>query len=97
MRPGAAARTFTPVPILEPNMHPATSLRQPPHAHAPTRLSAAVATLATLTFLATLGVPVVTGFPFGHTLTRNAALPFASQVRLDADNAALYLLEPVAV
>jgi len=47
--------------------------------------------------LATLGVPVVTGFPFGHKLTRNAALPFASQVRLDADNAALYCLEPVAL
>lgn len=47
--------------------------------------------------LGTLGVPVVTGFPFGHQLTRNAALPFGSRVRLDADNAALYLLEPVAV
>lgn len=47
--------------------------------------------------LTTLGVPVVTGFPFGHALTRNAALPFGSQVRLDADNAALYLLEPVAM
>ena len=34
---------------------------------------------------------------FGHQLTRNAALPFGSRVRLDADNAALYLLEPVAV
>jgi muramoyltetrapeptide carboxypeptidase len=47
--------------------------------------------------LGLLGVPVVTGFPFGHLLTRNAALPFGSLVRLDADNAALYLLEPVAI
>jgi muramoyltetrapeptide carboxypeptidase len=45
--------------------------------------------------LATLGVPVVTGLPFGHLLTRNAALPFGARVRLDADNAALYMLEPV--
>lgn len=47
--------------------------------------------------LGLLGVPVVTGFPFGHLLTRNAALPFGSRVRLHADNAALYLLEPVAL
>lgn len=45
--------------------------------------------------LATLGVPVVTGLEFGHLLTRNAALPFGARVRLDADNAALYMLEPV--
>lgn len=56
-----------------------------------------VAEAVVLERLATLGIPVVTGFPFGHTLTRNAALPFASQVRLDADNAALYCLEPLAV
>ena len=46
--------------------------------------------------LGVLGVPLVTGFPFGHVPTRNAALPFGSRVRLDADNAALYLQEPVA-
>ncbi len=46
--------------------------------------------------LGVLGVPLVTGFPFGHAPTRNAALPFGSRVRLDADNAALYLQEPVA-
>lgn len=45
--------------------------------------------------LATLGVPVVTGFPFGHAPERNAALPFGAPVRLDADNGALYMLEPL--
>ncbi|MCX4245997.1 S66 peptidase family protein [Paraliomyxa miuraensis] len=46
--------------------------------------------------LATLGVPVVTGFPFGHDPERNAALPFGARVRLVADDCSLELLEPVA-
>ena len=46
--------------------------------------------------LATLGVPVVTGFPFGHDPERNAALPFGTRVRLIADDCSLELLEPVA-
>jgi muramoyltetrapeptide carboxypeptidase LdcA involved in peptidoglycan recycling len=46
--------------------------------------------------LAMLGVPVVTGFPFGHDTTKNAALPFGTPVRLDADNCTLEFLEPVA-
>lgn len=45
--------------------------------------------------LGALGVPVVTGFPFGHAPERNAALPFGSRVRLDAEHGALYMLEPV--
>lgn len=45
--------------------------------------------------LGTLGVPVVTGFPFGHAPDRNAALPFGAVVRLDAEHGALYMLEPV--
>jgi muramoyltetrapeptide carboxypeptidase len=45
--------------------------------------------------LATLGVPVVTGFPFGHEPHRNAALPFGTRVRLLADQCTLELLEPV--
>ena len=43
--------------------------------------------------LKTLGVPVVTGFAFGHDATRNAALPFGTHVQLDADNCTLYFLE----
>jgi len=46
--------------------------------------------------LATLGVPVVTGFPFGHGRERNAALPFGAPVRLAADDCTLLFLEPVA-
>jgi muramoyltetrapeptide carboxypeptidase len=46
--------------------------------------------------LATLGVPVVTGFPFGHDPTHNAALPFGTRVRLAADDCTLEFLEPVA-
>jgi len=46
--------------------------------------------------LATLGVPVVTGFPFGHGPQRNAALPFGAAVRLAADDCTLLFLEPVA-
>jgi muramoyltetrapeptide carboxypeptidase len=45
--------------------------------------------------LETLGVPVVTGFPFGHDPHRNAALPFGARVRLDADACSLEFLEPV--
>lgn len=45
--------------------------------------------------LATLGVPVVTGFPFGHENHRNAALPFGTRARLLADHCTLELLEPV--
>ena len=43
--------------------------------------------------LALLGVPVVTGFPFGHERGRNAALPVGARVRLDAEHGALTMLE----
>lgn len=46
--------------------------------------------------LSTLGVPVVTGFPFGHDAERNAALPFGTPVRLAADDCTMLFLEPVA-
>lgn len=46
--------------------------------------------------LATLGVPVVTGFPFGHDAEHNAALPFGARVRLAADDCSMVFLEPVA-
>lgn len=45
--------------------------------------------------LGVLGVPVATGFPFGHAPDRHAALPVGSRVRLDAENAALTMLEPL--
>lgn len=45
--------------------------------------------------LSTLGVPVVTGFPFGHDSARNAALPFGVAARLSADECTLEILEPV--
>ena len=45
--------------------------------------------------LATLGVPVVTGFGFGHDSRRNAALPFGTMARLSADQCTLEFLEPV--
>lgn len=45
--------------------------------------------------LETLGVPIVTGFPFGHESGRNAPLPFGAMARLDADAGALEFLEPV--
>lgn len=45
--------------------------------------------------LATLGVPVVTGFPFGHDHQRNAALPFGARARLSADHCTLEFLEPI--
>ena len=41
-----------------------------------------------------LGIPVVTGFPFGHDETRNVALPFGARVRLDADSCTLEFLDP---
>ncbi len=44
--------------------------------------------------LTTLAVPVVTGFGFGHAADKHAALPVGSLVELDADQGALYLLEP---
>lgn len=46
--------------------------------------------------LTALGVPVVTGFPFGHASERHAALPFGACVRLAADDCTLLFLEPVA-
>jgi muramoyltetrapeptide carboxypeptidase len=45
--------------------------------------------------LSTLGVPVVTGFEFGHGPSRNAALPFGGKVRLHADDCTLEFLEPL--
>ncbi|MEE9385333.1 MAG: LD-carboxypeptidase [Nannocystaceae bacterium] len=45
--------------------------------------------------LGRLGIPVVTGFPFGHEEGRHAALPFGVRVRLHADDATLECLEPV--
>lgn len=45
--------------------------------------------------LRTLGVPVTTGFPFGHDTVHNAALPFGGLVRLSADDCTLEFLEPV--
>lgn len=45
--------------------------------------------------LSVLGVPVVTGFPFGHAPERNAALPFGVAARLSADDCTLEILEPV--
>lgn len=44
--------------------------------------------------LGALGVPVVTGFGFGHDFVRNAALPVGAMVELCADDGALYFLEP---
>jgi len=44
-----------------------------------------------------LGVPVVTGFAFGHRPTSNAALPFGTYVQLDADNCTLRFPEPAAI
>ncbi len=45
--------------------------------------------------LGRLGVPVLSGLPFGHAPGSHAALPFGVRVRLDADNGALSCLEPV--
>lgn len=44
--------------------------------------------------LRTLGIPVVSGFRFGHDPVRNAALPFGGHVRLNADDCTLEFLEP---
>jgi muramoyltetrapeptide carboxypeptidase len=46
--------------------------------------------------LARLGIPVLTGLPFGHAPGRNAALGFGVRARLDADQGSLEQLEPVA-
>jgi len=45
--------------------------------------------------LGTLGVPIVTGFPFGHGTTRNAALPMGVAARLHADDCTLEILDPL--
>lgn len=45
--------------------------------------------------LGTLGIPLVTGMPFGHDRANNAALPFGTRVRLEADDCTLEFLEPV--
>lgn len=45
--------------------------------------------------LGTLGVPIVTGFPFGHASARNAALPVGIRARLYADDCTLEILEPL--
>jgi len=45
--------------------------------------------------LARLGVPVLTGLPFGHAPGRNASLGFGVRARLDADQGSLEQLEPV--
>ena len=45
--------------------------------------------------LGTLGVPIVTGFPFGHSPNRNAALPVGIPARLYADECTLEVLEPL--
>lgn len=45
--------------------------------------------------LGRLGVPVVAGFEFGHAPGSNAALPFGVRARLDADQGALEILEPL--
>lgn len=45
--------------------------------------------------LKTLGIPVVTGFGFGHDPHANAALPIGVPTRLHADDCTLDFLEPV--
>ena len=52
---------------------------------------------AALDRLERLGVPIVTGLPFGHARDHNAALPFGTLCRLDADQGSLEMLEPVCV
>ena len=42
--------------------------------------------------LAELGVPVVTGLPFGH-VHLNATIPVGARARLDADQGDLIILE----
>lgn len=46
--------------------------------------------------LGRLGIPVVSGFAFGHDAKVNLALPFGSYVQLDADCCTLYFLEAVS-
>ena len=48
---------------------------------------------AVLERLESLGVPVITGLAFGHDPHQNAALPFGTLARLDADNATLEVLQ----
>jgi muramoyltetrapeptide carboxypeptidase len=43
--------------------------------------------------LSTLGIPVVTGFPFGH-IELNATLPVGAMARLDGDRDDLEIIEP---
>ncbi len=45
--------------------------------------------------LGSLGVPVVTGLPFGHAPDQNLALGFGARHRLLADDATLEQLEPI--
>lgn len=45
--------------------------------------------------LGRLGVPLVTGMPFGHAPDRNAPLGVGAMVRLHADDATIEFLEPV--
>jgi muramoyltetrapeptide carboxypeptidase len=47
--------------------------------------------------LARLGIPVITGLPFGHAPGRNAALGFGVRHRLDAEQGSLEQLEPVSL
>jgi muramoyltetrapeptide carboxypeptidase len=47
--------------------------------------------------LARLGIPVITGLPFGHAPGRNAAVGFGVCHRLDADQGSLEQLEPVSL
>jgi muramoyltetrapeptide carboxypeptidase len=42
-----------------------------------------------------LGIPVVTGFPFGHAAHAHKALPFGAMARLWADQATIEFLEPI--
>jgi muramoyltetrapeptide carboxypeptidase len=44
-----------------------------------------------------LGVPIVTGFSFGHRPASNTALPFGTFVQLDADSCTLRFPEPAAI
>ena len=43
-----------------------------------------------------LGIPVVTGLPFGH-VRHNATLPVGVQARLDAEQGDLWIMEPAVV
>jgi muramoyltetrapeptide carboxypeptidase len=58
-----------------------------------TQSATATARDVVLERLGRLGLPVVTGFAFGHDERRNVALPFGTRARLHADDATLELLE----